>query len=203
MVDRDNITREQLWVDRKTRASLKNQKPCVIWFTGLSGAGKSTIANALETLLVEEGRHTFLLDGDNLRLGLNRDLGFSREDRSENIRRSAEVAKLMADAGLIVIVACISPFEAERAMAKQVVSDHEFIEVFVDTPIEVCISRDPKGLYKKALSGDIKDFTGLGSPYEVPKRPDVVLTTAVSESYELALRVQEAISKRQPVDPAP
>lgn len=159
------------------RAALKAQKPVTIWLTGLSGAGKSTIANALEQALVERGQHTYLLDGDNVRLGLCSDLGFSDADREENIRRIAEVARLFVDAGLIVITAFISPFCNDRAMARKVVGGDNFIEVFVDAPLGECERRDPKGLYGKARAGLIKNFTGIDSIYEVPVNPEIRLNT--------------------------
>ncbi|MCK7593860.1 sulfate adenylyltransferase subunit CysN [Pseudomarimonas salicorniae] len=164
-------------VDKTVRARMKGQSPKVIWFTGLSGSGKSTLANALEKRLLAEGRHTYLLDGDNVRHGLNRDLGFSEADRVENIRRVAEVAKLMADAGLIVLVSFISPYRSERRMARELMSEGEFIEVFVDTPLEECERRDVKGLYAKARAGEIPNFTGISAPYEVPEQPEVHLRT--------------------------
>jgi bifunctional enzyme CysN/CysC len=173
-------------IDKRTRAGLKAQKPCVVWFTGLSGAGKSTVANLLEKRLVGAGRHTYLLDGDNVRHGLNRDLGFSDQDRVENIRRVAEVARLMADAGLIVLVAFISPFRADRRMARALVPEGEFVEVFVDAPLAVAELRDPKGLYKKARLGELKHFTGVDSPYERPERPEVHLDTSETSPDEAA-----------------
>ena len=163
-----NIHRQHLDVSRETHAALKGQKPAVLWFTGLSGAGKSTIANLVEKKLAARGRHTFLLDGDNVRHGLNRDLGFTEADRIENIRRVGEVARLMADAGLIVLTAFISPFRAERDMVREMLPEGEFIEIFVDTPLAEAEKRDPKGLYAKARAGEIKNFTGIDSPYEVP-----------------------------------
>ena len=174
---RQNVGWQSLDVDRAARARLKGQKPCVIWFTGLSGAGKSTIANVLEQRLCAAGYHTYLLDGDNVRQGLTKDLGFTHEDRVENIRRVAEVSRLMADAGLIVLVALISPFRADRLMARELLPEGEFIEVFVDTPLAVAESRDPKGLYKKARRGDLKNFTGVDSPYEAPEDPEIRLDT--------------------------
>lgn len=165
--------RQALAVNKEARAAMKRQQPCCIWFTGLSGSGKSTIANLLDVRLHAEGCHTCLLDGDNIRLGLNRDLGFSEADRIENIRRIAEVARLMVDAGLIVLVAFISPYRAERQMARTLFAVGEFCEVFVDTPLEECERRDPKGLYARARRGELKNFTGIDSCYEVPERPDV------------------------------
>jgi bifunctional enzyme CysN/CysC len=173
----DNVHWQALDVDRAARAEIKGQRPCVIWFTGLSGAGKSTIANLVEKRLHALGRHTYLLDGDNVRHGLNKDLGFTEADRVENIRRVAEVARLMADAGLIVLVSFISPFRAERRMARDLMPEGEFFEVFVDTPLDVAEERDPKGLYRKARRGDLKNFTGVDSPYEVPEFAEITLDT--------------------------
>ncbi|WP_126175765.1 sulfate adenylyltransferase subunit CysN [Tsuneonella rigui] len=164
-------------VSRQHHAALKNQAPRVLWFTGLSGSGKSTIANEVEKRLALMNRHTFLLDGDNVRHGLNKDLGFTEADRIENIRRVGEVARLMADAGLIVLTAFISPFRAERDMVRAMLPEGEFVEIFVDTPLEVAEARDVKGLYKKARSGELKNFTGIDSPYEPPERPDIVVNT--------------------------
>lgn len=172
-----NIHQQVSDVSKQARATQKNQKPCVVWLTGLSGAGKSTIANLVEAKLHTMGHHTYLLDGDNVRHGLNRDLGFTDADRVENIRRVAEVAKLMVDAGLIVIAAFISPFRNERAMARSLVQEGEFMEVFVDTPLDVAEQRDPKGLYKKARRGELKNFTGIDSAYEKPEAPEVVVYT--------------------------
>lgn len=169
--------RNILWhnhqISKAHRAKKTAQKPCILWFTGLSGSGKSTIANALEEMLYHNGNFTFLLDGDNIRHGLNADLGFDEKSRVENIRRVGEVAKLFVESGLIVLSAFISPFESDRELVRQLVEDGEFIEVFVDTPLSVCESRDPKGLYKKARAGEIKDFTGIDSPYEVPSNPEI------------------------------
>lgn len=165
-------------VSRLERAEQKRQRPCVLWFTGLSGAGKSTVANALERALFARGHHTYLLDGDNVRKGLNRDLGFSDADRVENIRRIGEVAKLFADAGMIIITAFISPFRADRDMVRGLMAEGEFIEVFVSTPIGICEQRDPKGMYAKARRGEIKHFTGIDSPYEAPLAPELVLDAA-------------------------
>jgi bifunctional enzyme CysN/CysC len=173
----DNVHWQAFDVDKQARADMKGQRPCVIWFTGLSGAGKSTIANLLEKRLHALGRHTYLLDGDNVRQGLNKDLGFTEADRVENIRRVSEVARLMADAGLIVLVSFISPFRAERRTARGLMGEGEFYEVFVDVPLEVAETRDPKGLYKKARRGELKNFTGVDSPYEVPEAPEVKIDT--------------------------
>ncbi len=171
-----------IWHDHKiTRAERsvnKNQKPCLLWFTGLSGSGKSTIANALDVALHNRGYHTFLLDGDNVRHGLCKDLGFSDDDREENIRRVGEVCKLFADAGLIVMSAFISPFTSDRRLVRKLFPAGEFIEVFMDTPLATCEERDPKGLYQKARSGQIKHFTGIDSPYDVPSHPEVRLDTS-------------------------
>lgn len=170
-----NIVWHQHEVNKARRAAAKNQKPCVIWLTGLSGSGKSTIANLLEKKLAEFNKHTYLLDGDNVRHGLCGDLGFSDKDRVENIRRISEVAKLFVDAGLIVITAFISPFQRDRAYCRELLEGNEFVEVFVNTPLEECEKRDPKGLYQKARKGDIKDFTGINSPYEAPESPEITL----------------------------
>jgi bifunctional enzyme CysN/CysC len=172
-----NIHRQSIKVDRARRAALKQQTPAVLWFTGLSGAGKSTIANLVEERLAAEGRHTYLIDGDNLRHGLSRDLGFTDADRVENIRRAAEAAKMMADAGLIVLVCLISPFRAERAMAREMMGDVRFLEVFVDAPLAVAEARDAKGLYAKARRGELSNFTGIDSPYEAPERPQAHIRT--------------------------
>jgi len=160
-------------IQRRMRAEQKQQKPCMIWFTGLSGAGKSTLANALDECLYKHGRHTYLLDGDNVRHGLNKDLGFSDLDRVENIRRIGEVGRLMSDAGLIVLSAFISPFRSDRQMVRSLYPVGEFIEVHVATDLDVCEERDPKGLYKKARRGEIKHFTGVDSTYEVPESPEL------------------------------
>src|SRR6185437_7732050 len=171
------------------RAALKRQRPAIIWLTGLSAAGKSTVANLIERQLNAAGHHTMMLDGDNLRHGLNRDLGFTEADRVENIRRVGEVAKLMADAGIIVLCSFISPYRAERDMVRRLVKEGDFIEVFVDTPIDECMRRDPKGLYAKAKAGGIKNFTGIDAPYEAPEAPEVHLLTAQCEPSQLANRV--------------
>jgi len=172
-----NIIRHQVSTTAKARAAQKGQRPCVIWLTGLSGSGKSTLADALEKKLIEQGKHTYLLDGDNVRLGLCKDLGFSDKDREENIRRVSEVANLFVDAGLIVITSFISPFQKDRELARSVIGEENFVEVYLSTPIEECERRDPKGLYKKARSGLIKQFTGIDSPYEIPLAADLVIDT--------------------------
>jgi len=189
-----NIHRQALDVSRETHAALKGQRPAVLWFTGLSGAGKSTIANLVEKRLAARGRHTFLLDGDNLRHGLNKDLGFTEADRIENIRRVGEVARLMADAGLIVLAAFISPFRAEREMVRSMLPAGEFIEVFIDTPLAEAEARDVKGLYAKARAGELPNFTGIDSPYEPPESAEITIdTTAMSaeEAAEVILAVIE------------
>ena len=182
----DNIRWQALDVDRAARAAQKGQRPRCVWFTGLSGAGKSTIANLVERGLVARGCHTYLLDGDNVRHGLNRDLGFTDEDRVENLRRVSEVARLMTDAGLIVLVSFISPFRAERAAARSLFAEDDFFEVFVDTPLAEAERRDAKGLYAKARRGELPNFTGIDSPYEPPERPDMVLDTMSATAEELA-----------------
>lgn len=179
-----NIHWQKLEVDKAARAALKGQQPCVLWFTGLSGAGKSTVANLVEKKLHALGRHTTVLDGDNVRHGLNKDIGFTAEDRVENIRRVGEVAKLMVEAGLIVLVSFISPFRSERRMARDMVEADEFLEVFVDTPLDLCEQRDPKGLYAKARRGEIKNFTGIDSPYEAPEAAEVHLKPTAEMSAE-------------------
>jgi bifunctional enzyme CysN/CysC len=181
-----NVHWQALDVSKAVRSGMKGQKPAMLWFTGLSGSGKSTIANLVEKGLTAEGRHTYLLDGDNVRHGLNRDLGFTDADRVENIRRVGETAKLFLDAGLIVLVSFISPFRSERRMARELVGSGEFIEIFVDTPLEVCMQRDPKGLYEKARTGAIKNFTGIDSPYETPERAELTIRTVDAPAEEQA-----------------
>ncbi|RWL22655.1 MAG: sulfate adenylyltransferase subunit CysN [Mesorhizobium sp.] len=192
----ENIHWQSLDVGKHGRADLKNQRPAVFWFTGLSGSGKSTIANLFEKKLFATGRHTYILDGDNVRHGLNRDLGFTDADRVENIRRVAEVARLMADAGLIVIVSFISPFRAERRMARELMANGEFVEVFVDTPFEECARRDPKGLYARALNGEIKNFTGVDSPYEAPENPEIHLKTLGKSAEEMVEALELWLNER-------
>jgi bifunctional enzyme CysN/CysC len=184
-----NIHWQALDVDRVKLAEQKEQKPAVLWFTGLSGSGKSTIANVLQQKLFAMGKHTFVLDGDNVRHGLNKDLGFTDADRVENIRRVSNVAKLMSDAGLITLVSFISPFRSERQMARNLMKDGEFVEIFVDTPLEVAEQRDVKGLYKRARAGEIKNFTGLDSPYEAPENPEMVINTVEQSAEEAADKI--------------
>lgn len=186
----ENVVWHQHTVDKSFRANLKQQQPAVLWFTGLSGAGKSTIAGALEQRLAQLGYHTYLLDGDNVRHGLCSDLGFSEQDRRENIRRIGELAKLMADAGLIVLSAFISPHRAERQLVRDMLPQDEFIEVFVNTKLDVCEQRDPKGLYKKARAGEISNFTGIDSEYESPQNPEIDLAAgekSIDELVEICL----------------
>jgi bifunctional enzyme CysN/CysC len=181
-----NVHWQNIEISKESRSRLMGQKPALLWLTGLSGAGKSTIANVIEKRLHSIGRHTMLLDGDNIRHGLNKDLGFNEADRIENIRRIGEVAKLMTDAGLIVITSFISPFRSERELARNLLPDGEFLEIFIDTPIEECEARDPKGLYRKARNGEIPNFTGINSPYEVPEKPEITLNTISTDADKLA-----------------
>jgi bifunctional enzyme CysN/CysC len=197
-----NIHWQALDINKGSRAALKGQKPCVLWFTGLSGAGKSTIANLVEKQLHALGRHTYLLDGDNVRHGLNRDLGFTDADRVENIRRVAEVAKLMTEAGLIVMVSFISPFRAERRMARSLFGEGEFFEVHVDTPLAVAESRDVKGLYKKARRGELKNFTGIDSPYEAPEHPEIYLDTGKTSPEDSATAIVDGLRRAGMLGPA-
>ncbi|MCC6777901.1 MAG: adenylyl-sulfate kinase [Hyphomicrobiales bacterium] len=187
---------QRLTVDKATRAALKQQKPVILWLTGLPGAGKSTIADIVEQRLCRAGYHTMLLDGDNLRHGLNRDLGFTAQDRAENIRRVGEVARLMLESGLIVLCAFISPYRAERDLVRSLVGAGELIEIFVDTPIEECVARDPKGLYARALAGTLKNVTGIDAPYEVPERPELHLRTSGHTADELAAEVLDLLRAR-------
>ncbi|XQW85938.1 adenylyl-sulfate kinase [Thalassotalea piscium] len=187
-------------VNKMQRASLKNQRPCLLWYTGLSGSGKSTVANAVDSLLFDKGCHSYLLDGDNVRHGLNGDLGFSDQDRIENIRRISEVGKLFIDSGLIVSTAFISPFASDRKIAKEMLDDGEFIEVFIDTPIAICEQRDPKGLYKKARAGEIKDFTGIDSNYDVPVTPDIHIETEHLSVLQCAQQIIDYLITHQYID---
>ncbi len=195
----DNVVWQDLQVTRAQRAAAKRQQPCLLWFTGLSGAGKSTIANALDLALHERGHHTFLLDGDNIRHGLSRDLGFTPADRVENIRRIGEVSKLFTDAGLIVLSAFISP---DRALVRNLLPAGEFIEVFMDTPLATCEARDPKGLYKKARAGQLPHFTGIDSPYERPQHPELVLDTSQLDVAACVQRLLDYLTRRQLITPA-
>lgn len=188
-----NIVWHTHQIDKAVRGSNKGQVPRVLWLTGLSGSGKSTIANLLEQKLVAQDKHTYLLDGDNVRHGLCGDLGFSNKDRVENIRRISEVAKLFVDSGTIVITAFISPFTADRDYCREILEDGEFIEIFVDTPIEVCEARDPKGLYKKARSGDIPDFTGIDSEYQAPQSPEITLQYQDESAIDTAERLYQLL----------
>ena len=191
-----NVHMQALLVDKSMRSAIKMQKPFTLWLTGLSGSGKSTIANLVEYELNALGKHTMLLDGDNLRHGLNRDLGFTETGRAENIRRVAEVAKLMCEAGLITLVSFISPFAAERTMARELIGSDQFIEVFIDAPLEIVESRDVKGLYQKARDGEINNFTGIGSRYEVPLSPDLQVDTVKLTPKEAATLVMEFLRSR-------
>ena len=186
-----NIKFQHFTMTQTERAKIKHQTPMCLWMTGLSGAGKSTLANAIEQELNKKGKHTYILDGDNLRHGLNSDLGFSETDRNENVRRAAEVAKLMVDGGLIVIVGLISPFKQERDWARNLFKDNQFKEIYISTSLKKCEERDVKGLYKKARQGKVKDFTGIDSPYEPPKNPEVIIDThdkSVIECVQLILK---------------
>jgi len=192
-----NIHRQSVLVDKTARLRMHGHRPAILWFTGLSGSGKSTIASLLELELHAHGAHTYMLDGDNMRHGLNRDLGFTDVDRVENIRRVGEVARLFVDAGLIVLCSFISPFRAERRMVRELVEQEEFVEVFIDTPLEVCMQRDPKGLYARALEGKIKNFTGIDSPYEAPENAEIVIDTREGTQQAAAARIIEALRERR------
>jgi bifunctional enzyme CysN/CysC len=195
-----NVYWQSVSIDKAARTRLNGHKPALLWFTGLSGSGKSTIANVVERELYARGAHTYLLDGDNVRHGLNRDLGFTDADRVENIRRVGEVARLFVDAGAIVLCSFISPFRAERRMARELVGDGEFIEIFVDTPLEECVRRDPKGLYARAQGGQIKNFTGIDSPYEVPEKPEIVVRTHEASPEDAARRILEELARRRVIE---
>lgn len=196
----NKIIKNIIWhghhVTKQERSSLKNQKPCILWFTGLSGSGKSTIANAVESKLQKLQKHTYLLDGDNIRFGLNKGLTFSQEDRIENIRRIGEVSKLFIDAGLIVLTAFISPFIQDRKSVRELINKDEFIEIFIDAPLAVCESRDPKGLYKKVRSGEIPNFTGISSPYEAPKKAEIHVKTDIISIDEAVQKILEYLKTR-------
>ena len=188
---------EAYQVDKPARAAALGQRPMLLWFTGLSGSGKSTVANLVEQALHRAGRHTYSLDGDNLRHGLNRDLGFTAQDRVENIRRVGEVARLMVDAGLIVLASFISPFRAERQMVRDLLGAGEFVEIYVETPLEVCAARDVKGLYAKAMRGEIANFTGVSSPYEAPEAPELTLDGGGIAAAALAEQVLAVVERFQ------
>jgi adenylyl-sulfate kinase len=190
-----NIYYQSTTITQQLRGRAKEQQPLCIWLTGLSGSGKSSIANELETLLYAAGKHSYILDGDNVRHGLNRDLGFTSDDRTENIRRVAEVAKLMTDAGLIVITSLISPLNSDRAMARALLAPTRFVEVYLKTPLAICEARDPKGLYKKAREGSIINFTGIDSPYEIPLSPEISLSTEGCSIQECAETILRFIAK--------
>ena len=194
-----NISWQKTSVNQELRSHAKQQKPCVLWFTGLSGSGKSTIADELEKKLHKLGKHTILLDGDNVRHGLNKDLGFTDQDRVENIRRIAEVSKLMVSSGLITIVSFISPFQSERVMARNLLDEGEFIEIYIDTPIELCEARDPKGLYKKARAGKLKNFTGIDSEYEVPEKAEITLRNSTANIDDLVGEILEYLTKNKKI----
>ncbi|UYI47306.1 adenylyl-sulfate kinase [Vibrio natriegens] len=204
--DNESVSNDVVWhnttVTHEDRIKLKQQKPVVLWFTGLSGSGKSTVANAVESKLLSLGKHSYLLDGDNVRHGLNKDLGFSDDDRVENIRRIGEVAKLFVDSGAIVLTAFISPFIADREQVRDLMAEGQFLEVFIDTPLEVCEQRDPKGLYKKARAGEIKNFTGIDSKYEVPLSPEIHVKTAGKSVTECAEFVVAQLADKGYLTPA-
>lgn len=197
MTNDTNVHWHEHSVSREEREKLNGHRGCVVWFTGLSGCGKSTVSNLVDHKLHAMGKRSFVLDGDNVRHGLNRDLGFSDADRVENIRRVAEVARLFVEAGLVVLCSFISPFRAERRMVRELVDPEEFVEIFVDTPLEVCMQRDPKGLYARASEGKIRNFTGIDSPYEVPENPEIVIRTASMSADEAAQRVIALLRERQ------
>jgi bifunctional enzyme CysN/CysC len=194
-----NISWQKTSINKELRSHAKQQKPCVLWFTGLSGSGKSTIADELEKKLHQLGKHSILLDGDNVRHGLNKDLGFTDQDRVENIRRIAEVSKLMVSSGLITIVSFISPFQSERVMARNLLDEGEFIEIYIDTPIEICEARDPKGLYKKARAGKLKNFTGIDSEYEVPEKVEITLRNSKANIDDLVGEILEYLTKNEKI----
>jgi len=196
MINEKNVVWHEHQLSKEERSALKEQKPCVLWFTGLSGSGKSTVANAVEQKLYDLKKHTYLLDGDNVRLGLNKNLGFSDEDRVENIRRIGELSKLFVDSGTMVLTAFISPFLKDRQIVKELLEEGEFIEVFVDAPLITCEERDPKGLYLKAREGKIPNFTGLSSPYEAPLSPQIHLKTAENSVEECVDKIIDYLNKR-------
>ncbi|AVR46913.1 adenylyl-sulfate kinase [Christiangramia fulva] len=191
-----NIVPHDFHICRKDRQDLKKHRSFVVWFTGLSGSGKSTLANMVEKKLFEAGIHTFSLDGDNIRKGLNSNLGFNAEDRRENLRRISEVAKLFVNSGTVVIASFISPLKADRQVVKDIIGDDDFIEIYVNTPMEVCEARDVKGLYKKARAGEIRNFTGIDAPYEAPKNPDIEINTKEEEAGKSAERIIVFLQKK-------
>lgn len=191
----ENLTWQKLDITREFRARQMGQKPVTLWFTGLSGSGKSVLANEVEKALSIQGKHTMLLDGDNVRMGLNQNLGFEEKDRIENIRRTAEVAKLMNDAGLIVLTAFISPYRSDRKRAREIIGEENFIEIYVSTPLEECEKRDVKGLYKKARKGEIPNFTGVSSPYEKPDNPEMMVDTSKKPLEECVERVLDTVNR--------
>lgn len=193
----DDIVWHNATVSPQERSELKQQQPVVLWFTGLSGSGKSTVANAVEKKLLELGKHSYLLDGDNVRHGLNKDLGFSDEDRVENIRRIGEVAKLFVDSGAIVLTAFISPFISDRTQVRELLDDEQFLEVFIDTPLEICEQRDPKGLYRKARAGEIKHFTGIDSEYEAPTSAEIHVKTADATIEACAQQIIDTLTEKE------
>ncbi len=195
-----NIVWHDHYVTKEDRSLAKDQKPCILWFTGLSGSGKSTIANAVEAKLNQLEKHTYLLDGDNIRLGLNKGLTFSDKDRIENIRRIGEVSKLFVDSGMIVLTAFISPFQKERDAVRSLVEEGEFIEVFINTPLEVCESRDPKGLYQKARKGEISNFTGISSPYEAPLKPEIHIVNDSDSIEDVAQQIIDYLKEKGYLD---
>ncbi|MCE4935511.1 adenylyl-sulfate kinase [Aliivibrio fischeri] len=199
--ENDSVSADVVWhnstVTHADRVKQKNQKPVVLWFTGLSGSGKSTVANAVESKLLSLNKHSYLLDGDNVRHGLNKDLGFSDADRVENIRRIGEVAKLFVDSGAIVLTAFISPFIADREQVRALLSEDQFLEVFIDTPLDICEQRDPKGLYKKARAGEIKHFTGIDSEYQEPVSPEIHVKTANKSIEECAEQIVSALINKE------
>lgn len=191
-----NIIPQAYKIGKSNRITQNGHKPCVVWFTGLSGSGKSTLANAVEQLLMERGIHTYVLDGDNIRQGLNSNLDFSPEGRKENIRRIGEVSKLFVDAGVVVLTAFISPFKSDRAFVRSLVEANEFVEVFVDCPVDVCEQRDVKGLYKKARAGEIPDFTGISSPFENPESPEITIRTAETSIEHASSHIAQHVLKQ-------
>ena len=192
----NNIVPHDFHISREDRQKIKAHKSIVVWFTGLSGSGKSTLANMVEKKLFETGIHTFSLDGDNIRKGLNNNLGFSKEDRRENLRRISEVAKLFVDSGTVVIASFISPLKADREVVKEIIGKENFVEVYVNTPLEICEKRDVKGLYKKARAGEIKNFTGIDAPYEAPENPDLEIRTNEEEAEKSAERIVVFLKKK-------